>query len=57
MAINKQKMQEALDKLNTELKASGKTLQEAEYDYKTEALNRMKTLTDDPKYAKLWGKK
>jgi hypothetical protein len=57
MAIDKQKMQAALDKLNAELKASGKTLEEAEYDDKTEALNKMKTLSDDPKYAKLWNKK
>ncbi len=34
--------EKALDALNAKLKADGKTLQEAEYDYKTEQLAKMK---------------
>lgn len=46
----------ALTKLNGELATQGKTLQDAEHDDRTEALARMKALTNDPKYRKDWNK-
>jgi tellurite resistance protein len=53
MALNKDKMQKALDELN----ASGKSLQQLADEQKTEALENMKGLKDDPDYAKLFDEK
>ena len=54
--MDKTKLAAGLAKLNDDLAKSGKTLQEAEHDEKSEALGRMKTVTNDPKYREKWQK-
>lgn len=40
--VDKAKLLEALNKLNEELKAEGKTLQQSEFDQKSAALEKMR---------------
>ncbi len=55
--IDKAKFQAALDKVNAELEADGKTLQDRADETKTAALEKMKKTHTDPAYAKMFNEK
>lgn len=55
--LDKAKLKDGLATLNAELDKNGKTLQQVADENKTAALENMKALNDDPKYAKLWNEK
>lgn len=55
--IDKAKFQAGIDAMNADLAKRGKTMQEAADEDKTAALDKMKTLKDDPAYAKIFNDK
>jgi hypothetical protein len=55
--LDKEKLKAGLAVLNADLEKQGKTLQQVADEQKTAALANMKTLNDDPAYAKLWNEK